>query len=132
MEKIDLTNELAKLLNFVSSVAIALRMNSAYSPVSSSNPDKDEDIMWLSDSLHNFDSLARAIETGDSKVIHSAALGLADTFNTYLNPKPNSYPKSDPRDTFKKWEREVSIPYVIRVLKSIAAKTSVEAAPNRE
>src|SRR5579859_6522911 len=44
-----LDQELGKLLAFVGHVAIAIRMNSAYSSQSQANPNAPYDVMWLAD-----------------------------------------------------------------------------------
>lgn len=52
------------LLSFTSRIAIAIRMNSDYNPESEGNSERGRSVMWLSDSIHNLNGLAHAMESG--------------------------------------------------------------------
>jgi hypothetical protein len=70
--KIDLTSELAKLLIHTGNLATAIRHYSAYTMSRFQHPDAPYHIMWLSDSLHNFNSLGATILEGEPQRILAA------------------------------------------------------------
>jgi len=121
--RIDLTNELANLLEFVASVGIAIRMNSAYNEASQYNPHKDVDVMYLADSIHNLDILGRSIEEGRKDKIMSACEELISTFKHYLSPlPPNARMKGDPKSSFERNGDYLHLPCAIDILETIMAK----------
>lgn len=65
---IDFTAELAQVLDYVSRVAIAIRMNSRYANAPLTL-ETSENVMWLSDSLHNFDRIGNAILARDYRAL---------------------------------------------------------------
>ena len=69
MKELNLTPELARLLTFTANVAIAIRMYSAYSGANRDNPHAPNDIMFLSDCLHNFDRLGNSIQQSPESII---------------------------------------------------------------
>lgn len=60
---------LGELLTFISNVAIAIRMNSAYNGESLYNPQTPKAVMQLSDSIHNLHLLGNALVKGDYKAL---------------------------------------------------------------
>lgn len=64
LRQINLTFELAQLLNFTADVATAIRMYSAYNQSGAPSEDAPNDLMWLSDCLHHFERLGRAVQEG--------------------------------------------------------------------
>jgi len=65
-QSIDFLSEIGRLLIWISDVATAIRMNSAYSNIhlqKAREPGKvnqiAHDVMWLSDALHNFSLLGK-------------------------------------------------------------------------
>ena len=68
----NFTEELARLSICTAKTAIAIRLNSAYAPLSKDDPNTPYYVMELSDSLHNFDQLGRAIIEKDvAQIIQS-------------------------------------------------------------
>ncbi len=79
---LDLTDELALLLHFVSNVASEIRMHSAYNR-EVPEPTASIDVMWLSDCLHNFDMLTQAIVSKCRADIVFACDVLIDGYRRY-------------------------------------------------
>ena len=86
----DLTAELAKLLNFTAHVALAIRRHSAYNPEAARQAHAPFDVMWLSDSLHNFSMLGHAILNGTPHEILVACNAHLSIYESYLEAHPNS------------------------------------------
>jgi hypothetical protein len=121
----DFSPELAALLVFTADVAIAIRMNSAY------NDARDPrlaplDVLWLSDLLHNFDVLGRAVQGGDRADISSAVKRLLSQYATYRAPLPGR--KSDPVETFKRYEHRFQLEEAQAALRAIRAKAQTQEA----
>lgn len=79
---------LCELFGYISEIALAIRMNSAYSRFSQNNVFKDHDVMWLSDALHNFNMISDAIaiaETSDERP--TSIEMLISTYKRYLESK---------------------------------------------
>ncbi|MCG7556070.1 hypothetical protein [Pseudoalteromonas sp. Of11M-6] len=57
--------EFGKLLNFVSKVAVTLRMNSSYCSESKTNEMTGHNVMWLSDMLHNLNGIGHSLSEND-------------------------------------------------------------------
>ena len=75
--------KIAKVFAFVNELAVALRMNSGYT--SDVGPHAANDVMWLSDALHNMSFVGGALEDpGDEN--RSMDL-LTSAFREYLEPK---------------------------------------------
>lgn len=93
IQKINLTCELARLLNFTAAVATAIRMYSAYNP-SEQHLNAPEDLMWLSDCLHNLDMLGRAVvEEKPANIVFACDVLLTTYADRWKTPgvhvKPN-------------------------------------------
>lgn len=102
---------LAKVFGLTKSLAKAIRMNSSYN--SEVNPNREDDVMWLSDALHNFDFLENALLEPEKK---NALLDrLIATYREYLNPSAQY--KSIAMDTFKRYE--IDIPSAIAIFESL-------------
>ena len=88
MNELNLTRELARLLNFTADVATAIRMYSAYNQGGHEHENAPLDLMWLSDCLHGFDRLGRAILEKNPTNIVSACDSLLTSYESYqvLNP----------------------------------------------
>lgn len=81
--------QLGRLLNFVADMATAIRLNSAYRGVQT-GPDEQAslDVMWLSDSLHNFNQLGRALEGGDVALVIGACEALKSYYELFIRGRP--------------------------------------------
>lgn len=105
---------LAELFIFIRDIAVAIRMNSAYSGSSiPSSPTRDEDVRWLSDALHNFDVFARCLANPDNASYRINIL--IENYEYYLVDA--HFKKSKPSETFKRWD--IDILHGIRIMKSI-------------
>lgn len=93
--KIDLTDELARLVQFTAGVATAIRMYSAYNSAGR-HEDAPNDLMWLSDCLHNFDMLGRTVRGGDEQAIVFACDMLSNAYEGYQTIHPGSTRQSKP------------------------------------
>lgn len=62
-------SSIGKLLSFISEVAITLRMNSSYCGASNNNEHTSDNVRWLSDMLHNLNSIGDALQTGSNEEI---------------------------------------------------------------
>ncbi len=119
--KINLTNQLARLIEFTAAVAMAIRVNSTYNGLfDPKNTLHANDVMWLSDSLHNLDSLGSAILTENPKNIIEACEDLISSYELYTNDKQLS--KSLP--TFERHKEFFSLKDGVQIfldIKAIAA-----------
>lgn len=99
---LNLTRELARLLSYTADVAIAIRLNSPYSgQYDLRNPQHGYDVLWLADSLHNFDSLGNAIQEGNPSNIASACDRLLQIYQMYTEGSFGSV-KGDPKAAFER------------------------------
>ncbi len=80
VQKVDLSEELLKLLTVTAQIARAIRLNSAYCPDSKDNPNTLVNVMELSNCLHNFDQLAKVIKDNDIKEINQSCEYLSNEF----------------------------------------------------
>jgi len=97
--KIDLTQEFSDFLEFVGDVGSTIRRHSAFT--GEHNP---HDVMWLSDSIHDFRMLSKAITMGDLQEISREAASLIGTYTWYKNGlNEGQQMKSDPKDSFQKY-----------------------------
>lgn len=117
---LDLTPELTRLLNFTASVAIAIRMNSAYNSQSAHSPNTPHDVMWLADSLHNFDMLGRAIESGEATNIEFACDQLLRAYESYT--RTDTGLKSEPNATFERNAQRVTLKEAQDIFRDIKTK----------
>lgn len=90
----DLTEELAKLLNFAAHVATAIRRHSAYNPEAARQAQAPVDVMWLSDCLHNFSMLGHAILKGTPHDILVSCDAHLCMYESYLEAHPNAEPQA--------------------------------------
>lgn len=82
---VDFTEELARLAICTANTAIAIRLNSPYAPMSKDNPNTPYYVMELSDSLHNFDQLGRAIIAKNIDQIIQSCEFLISDYTGFLN-----------------------------------------------
>lgn len=125
--------QLAKLLCFVSNMATAIRMHSAYNGEIQYDFHKNsqryfEDLMWLSDSLHDFYGLAHALTSNDHRRIAAEAAGLIRAFEIYQDPGDLVF-KSDPRPSFERNAHRVNIDEALTIFRGIRDVANAMAPP---
>ncbi|MBN3761199.1 hypothetical protein [Burkholderia sp. Ac-20365] len=99
--ELNLSQELARLLNYTADVATAIRMNTPYNGAyDERNVEHAKDVMWLADSLHNFGVLGRAIERDDIHAVVAACDVLTDAYQRYREGDVG--PKGDPVGAFRR------------------------------
>jgi hypothetical protein len=81
----DFATEIAALLQHVADTATAIRMHSAYTRQGTKpeDPLAQYDLLWLSDSIHNFDSLGRAIASNEQQQLIDACNELITQYECY-------------------------------------------------
>lgn len=116
-------NELCDLLGYVSKVALAIHTMSAYrNDPKSTDP---YDLLWLSDSLHNFGMLANAIRSNDTEQIISACDRLENYFLAYNSRGATEQMswKSFPGESFERHHILLQEPIdILRRLKKLSQK----------
>jgi len=118
---LDLTEELARLINFTAQVAVAIRLNSAYSPPSKNNPNTPIDVMWLSDSLHNFNSLGDAVVRRNKNAILRACISLERNYAWFVSPDVTGC-KGIPHETFARYSDLVNLNEAVEIFSRIRVK----------
>lgn len=115
---LNLTIELARLLNFTADVAVAIRMYSAYNQGDLGNTKQfaPHDVMWLSDCLHNFGMLGDAILSGDLTRIHFACDQLSSHYRDYLSKDQGQRPS---RPSFERNRERFSLHEGIEIFEAI-------------
>ncbi len=123
----NLTQELGELLSFTGRVGVAIRMYSAYAPESQPlNKAGAEDLMYLSDSIHDFDAFGVAIAGGDESEIERQCNGLISMYKHYLLDEPRAGMKGHARATFERNEGILSLRDGIGILERIHQKLNTE------
>lgn len=79
----NLTQELAKLMQFTGRVATAIRLHSAYNQGVQRSQDSPNDLMFLSDALHHFERLGLDILRRDPNVIAQTCDELIAIYDGY-------------------------------------------------
>lgn len=125
IQKINLTRELARLLNFTAVVATAIRMYSAYNPGGhhlggERIENAPEDLMWLSDCLHNLDRLGRAVVEEKPANIVSACDALLTAYADYQVEDPRRSRQAKP--SFDRNARMFSLREGMDIFTDIKAK----------
>lgn len=132
---LNFTSELALLMEFTGETATAIRMYSAYSGGSPSSYlhvpyDKDRellDLMFLSDSLHHFSSLGRALQKPDPARIVEICDGLLHSFLCYDTERPE-FGTRQAKPTFERWKDFVNLTVAREALSSIRDKAAAALA----
>jgi hypothetical protein len=114
----DLHTELAKLLQYVASVATAIRMNSLYSAEHRPTAATSRDVMWLSESLYNLDQLGRAVLSGDREIIGAACDHLIQVYARYKNESGGH----DSKSTFDRYAAYFSLDDALDLIRAIKTK----------
>lgn len=125
----DLTYELGQLLSYISDVAIAIRMNSAYNRARPQDPKVvPYDVFWLSDSLHNLFILGEACRHQDAKQVVWACdhlISLHEGYRQGETPHPISA-----SETFHRWgECDVSLDRALSLFKTLREKAAEAITP---
>lgn len=87
-------------------------MNSSYR-INTIDPDTLNDIMWLSDALHNLELIGQALLEPENEKQHIETLIMS--FENYLQPPANL--TSQPCDSFGRWD--INIPAAIKIFESL-------------
>jgi hypothetical protein len=119
---VDVSGEVGVLFEHVARVALAVREHSAYTRGhyrQESNKAR-YDLLWLSDSLHTFDQLGRALAGGNARALASASGELAAMYDAY----PRDGSGYDSRDTFRRLAERVPLASVSDAIRSLAAKAA--------
>ncbi len=124
----DFSYELASLLEHSARTAIAIRQHSAHlhSAGNSEPPESQCDLLWLADSLHNFDALGQAIiEQNPDRVVFACDL-LITVYKRYGSEKNSS------KNTFERAKKyDISLTQVLGILDQIKTK-AVDCQKPRE
>lgn len=136
---LNFTSELAMLMEFTGETATAIRMYSAYSGGSPSTYldvpyDKNRemlDLMFLSDSLHHFYSLGRALQKPDPAHIVETCNKLLYNFSSYDTERPE-FDTRQAKPTFERWKDHVDLTVAREALSSIRDKAAAAMASTAE
>lgn len=124
---LDISGEIGTLFEHVARVATAIRDYSAYTR-GHYGPEHSKaryDLLWLSDCLHTFDRVGKALAAGSQRSLAAACQELLQMYDNYLADS-SGY---DSRDTFRRLGDRVPLAGVSEAIRSIAMKTtSPEAA----
>ena len=116
---VNLTEELADLLTFASSTSLAIRMS-----IASKDPERDKDILWLSDTFSQLELLTTAIKEGNLELINKTSLELENGLLEYLHPFRYSGVSSQPKKVFDKWSEIVDHYQIVGIFRRIGVKVS--------
>lgn len=122
---LDISGEIGTLFEHVARVATAIRDYSAYTR-GHYGPEHNKaryDLLWLSDCLHTFDQLGRALAAGSQRSLAAACQELLAMYEAY----PVDGSGYDSRDTFRRLSAAVPLAEVSDAVRSIAMKTAVPA-----
>jgi hypothetical protein len=128
---VNLTPELARLLEFSGKVAAAIGVCSAYALRSDSGdrPRQREDLMWLSDALHRLQGLGAYIGHGSADQIVHACDGLIATYQGYRSNDPKS---RRARECFERHAQRFSLDDGVSVFVAIRNKVLPLVTPAKE
>ena len=117
----NFTPELGRLLRFTAEVATAIRLYSAYNQCDIDNIKQfaQEDILWLSDCLHNFGLLGETVSGGDVVQINFACDMLIKSYRSYSTDNKNYRPS---RLSFERNANRFSLQEGIAIFEAIRRK----------
>ena len=124
---LDISGEIGTLFEHVARVATAIREYSAYTR-GHYGPEHSKaryDLLWLSDCLHTFDQVGKALAAGSQRSLAAACQELLAMYEAYL-VDGSGY---DSRDTFRRLSARVPLAGVSDAVRSIAMKTAAAPAP---
>lgn len=104
MNKIDCTEELAILLNYISRAAILTRSDTG--DVRVPLEERLTNIRWMAESLHNLQWLGDTIRGGDPTTIIQACDFHIENFEEYIAGYTNSY-KGNPAPVFERLRKRL-------------------------
>lgn len=125
---VNLTPELARLVEFSGKVAGAIGVCSAYALRSDSGdrPRQREDLIWLSDALHRLQALGAYIHHGSAEQIVHACDGLIATYQGYRAEDPKSQKASE---CFERHAQRFSIEDGVAIFADIREKVQLLLTP---
>lgn len=125
---VNLTPELARLVEFSGKVAAAMGVCSAYALRSDNGdrPRQREDLMWLSDALHRLQALGAYIGHGSADQIVHACDGLIATYQGY-RARDGKSPRA--RECFERHAQRFSVEDGIAIFTAIRSKVLPLVAP---
>lgn len=117
----NFTQVLGRLLRFTADVATAIRLYSAYNQANIDDIKQfaPEDILWLSDCLHNFGLLGDAVSGGNVEQINFACDMLTNAYRDYSIDSQN-YRLSRP--SFERNANRFSLQEGIEIFEAIRRK----------
>ncbi len=128
---VNLTPELARLVEFSGKVAAAIGVCSAYALKSDNGdrPRQREDLMWLSDALHRLQALGAYVAHGSADQIVHACDSLITRYQGYRASDPAS---QRARECFERHVQRFSVDEGIAILSAIRNKVLPLLAPAQE
>lgn len=136
----NFTHELSELLCFAAGVGTAARLFSAYSGEfaqpqerAGSTPsqvvmsmESSQDLMWITDTIHGFNSLAEAINSGNPEHINNTCDSFMDYFKRLMDHDQHTQKdtKGNPVETFSKdrFRGLIEIERAVNAINSIKSK----------
>lgn len=117
----NFTPELGRLLGFTAEVATAIRLYSAYNQCDTDNIKQfaQEDVLWLSDCLHNFGLLGETVSGGNVVQINFACDMLIKSYRSYSVDNKNYRPS---RLSFERNANRFSLQEGIEIFEAIRRK----------
>ena len=118
VDSLDISAEIGLLFEHVARVAAAIRGYSAFTRGHHGpEPAKARyDLLWLSDCLHTFDRVGRALAGGNQQALAAACEELLSMYDMY----PRDGSGYDSRDTFRRLAERVPLGAVTEAMRSIA------------
>lgn len=93
--------------------------------------ESSQDLMWITDTIHNFDSLAEAINSGNLEQINQTCDRFLKYFDSIKNPEEfsHSHSKGSPVETFSKDRIKglINLNTAVNAIQSIKLKTKMQA-----
>lgn len=129
-QAVDLTNELGKLLNYIGRIGVTIRMLSAYAGHKRGDEESQLDLMWLSDALHHFEHLGKALCSRDNGNIIRACGYLTEAYKGYS--RTDTGMRSEPKPTFDRHNKHFTLQEGLEIFQSIMEKVSQSIPKNLE
>ena len=119
---------LGEFLNYVSRVAVAIRLNSAYRQ-GAENTYSKYDVMWLSDSLHNLNMLGNALQ--GKQDLEWSVDRLINTYKAYLGDGEGMV--SNPKETYSRYQPlDIGPERAIAILENIKGSFTEKNAESKQ
>lgn len=122
IDSLDISSEIGTLFEHVARVARTIRNYSAYTRGHHApEPAKARyDLHWLSDCLHSFDQVGKALAKGSTEALTDACTELLSMYEQYLKDSAGY----DSRDTFQRLAGDVPLGEVSDAVRSIIVKAA--------